>query len=205
MSDDARYLVYASDLNTIPNSGAFPSVKLHDSCIGAAPGCVPSDVVIATNCNNASLTSASISGDGQYVTYFCRTPFETNLYIQPTCIGGGGCSSIPMQIGTSYSQTQIVSNGGRYVAFMQQNPVIDGTQAGEVMVMVHDTCNGGPSGCVPKTVPVCVNSSGEFASQHCLLDGMSADGKYILFHTSAPNFSTFAEKSPSYVAVNPLF
>ena len=56
------------------------------------------------------------------------------------------------------------------------------------MVFVYESCIGGASGCVLRSVPVCLDASGASASSNCELAGMTSDGQYILFVSPATNF-----------------
>jgi hypothetical protein len=207
MSDDGRYIVYTRQASQV-----FPfvssAVMLHDSCIGAAPGCSPSDSLLADNCGNPA-----ISGDALNITYACpwnvQPVVEPEIYVQQTC-AGGSCTPSPLKISDSNrGEFPLVGNGGRFVVFEQRSPTIAGTQISESMVMVFDSCNGAGPGCTQRSAPICVTDTGEVANQSCSLGGISSDGKYVLLFTSATNFAPFSNLASgsklAIVAVNPLF
>jgi hypothetical protein len=190
-SANGRYLVYA-------NIGS--QIVLQDSCLGAAPGCAPLDTVESGPTTGLAPT---ISSDAQYIAWIGTISLGSSapLYLQATCLNSpSGCSTTPSQI-TSLAGPRgpvWVSTGGRFVAY--QGP--DGT------VNLYDSCHGGPSGCTPQTIPISVNASGALANSPAFLEGMSSDGKYILFSSGATNLLTTVPtnlSNVSYIALNPLF
>lgn len=52
--------------------------------------------------------------------------------------------------------------------------------------------------------PVCLNADGAVANGGCEFEGMTDDGKYILFYSVATNLTTGATGA-SYIAPNPLY
>jgi hypothetical protein len=198
LSDDGRYLPYTY-LAPI-NSGA--QIMLHDSCLGAPPGCSPSDAAVST----ANCGSPSISGDAQYVAYGC----VDGLKLQATCLNAlPSCNPASMQVdpgpGGPGGAFMIVSTGGRYVAYLS-SAAINGQTLNINMVFVFDSCIGAGSGCTQKSVPICLNSSGAVANSGCNLSGMTADGQYVVILSSATNLGeTVQNGSVAYIVKNPLF
>lgn len=192
-SADGRYLVYE-------NSNS--QIVLHDSCLGAPAGCAVSETVVS----DATMTcgSSSISSDGEYIAWMCST---SQVYLQATCHNASsGCSTTPSLIAHSsqYTQPLWVSTGGRFVTFQQFN-----APNGQDEVYLYDSCNGGPTGCTPQSIPISANASGALANNETFLVGMSSDGKYVLFSSQATNFTTIPAGAYgitiSYIALNPLF
>lgn len=122
-SDDARYSVFQQ-----PGPGTFGRVVvLHDSCLGASPGCVASDTVLSDP--SMDCAQPSISGDAQYAVYSCTNisppSIALNVYLQTTCAGISGCTSLKSQItfgattpNFQNSSYPAVSSGGRFIAFV---------------------------------------------------------------------------------------
>jgi trimeric autotransporter adhesin len=200
-SADARYMVFAQ---AMPSPGLGYEIVLHDSCLGAAPGCVASDTVISDT--SLSCTNPSISADAQYTTYSCTPPgTEGQIYFENTCAGAAGsCTPTAVQV-SSGSASEFhypfrISNGGRFVTYDIHGNSINGND----MVYVYDSCNGVASGCTPRTTPVCLNAKGA-AAETCTPFGMSDDGKYILFGSSATNLVQGVTRAADYIALNPLY
>jgi trimeric autotransporter adhesin len=203
LSDDGRYLAY---VGLIPNSPVGnKQIQLHDSCLGAPPGCSPSDSVIASS-PTASCQNASIGSDAQYVVYTCTE----GLALEATCLNAPpSCSTTPTSITTSVTgrfEPPAVSAGGRFVAYPGTGP-INGVPLTNPMVFVYDSCIGAASGCVQQSVPVCLNASGAVANDGCQLVSMTSDGQYILFSSSSTNLGSKIAQgtSISYIVKNPLF
>lgn len=202
-SSDGRYVVYGE--NQFPNAQTSYKVNLHDSCLGAAPGCAPFDTAVsATGCH-----SPSISSDAQYIVYICDyNPVTVGTFLQATCLqAASGCSTVPSPVTQPYpsfnQSTPLVSTGGRFVAFAGGGATIMGQLMNTSMVFVYDSCNGAAAGCVKQTVPVSLSSDGAVPNGDCTLAGMSTDGQYLLFSSSASNLTT--PSADAYIARNPLF
>ena len=73
-----------------------------------------------------------------------------------------------------------MSTGGRFVAYDAFNGTINGTPLLNPMVFVYESCLGAASGCVIRSVPVCLNARGAIANGNGELAGMTSDGQYIL-------------------------
>ena len=193
LSDDGRYLAYAN---------ANSQVILHDSCLGAAAGCSPSDSAISTS----GCSSASISNDANYVASNC-----SGLILQATCVNNPpSCNANPISVSPLQQlATPLVSTGGRYVSYEAANATIGGITLVNGMVFVYDSCIGAPSGCTTQSVPVCLNTTGAIANDVCRLVGMTPDGQYILFSSSATNLVPLpillSGPPYSYIVKNPLF
>jgi trimeric autotransporter adhesin len=219
LSGNGRYAVYSQ--KTSNQTNAATQVVLRDTCLGpsASPGCAPANTVIAsTNTSGATggCPMAVISSDAQYIAYQC----DSAVYLTSTCIGASGsCTPTNSQI-ASYDPNVVgipsdaagnfiitsVNDGGRFVTFSERGSTVAGTTINNRMTFVYDSCNGAPSGCVPQTVPMCLNSSGAVADGDCYLQGMSSDGQYMFFSSTASNFITLPTgvAGVSYVVKNPL-
>jgi hypothetical protein len=210
-SADARYAVFAQPQSISIMTG--PSeIVLHDTCLGAAPGCAPSDNVESDL--TKSCTDPVISGDAQFIAYSCG-----EVFIQNTCIGAAGsCTPTASQVTssnsglgqTSGSSADGLSAGGRFIVYETPEPTIAGQTLSNPMVFVYDTCNGASGQCTPRNAPVCLNSQGAVANQGCSGAQISDDGAYILFNSGSTNLDTRTNSingeliETSYIVPNPL-
>ena len=193
LSDDGRYLAYG-------NSN-YQSI-LHDSCLNAAPGCSPSNSPLTT-ASCITIITASISNDGGDVA----STGCARISLQATCLNNPpSCNTNPLSISPlSPTSGAIVSSGGRFVTYGVANGMVGSTQLTSVMAFVYDSCVGAASGCVPRSVPVCLNASGAVANAGCRLGGMSSDGQYILIYSWATNLGPTDGQTYAYLVKNPLF
>jgi hypothetical protein len=161
------------------------------------------------NCN-----FAAISSDAQYIAYICdNNLIAFPLFLQPTCVSSSpGCSSSPLQIAPAADPLGLwVSNGGRFTAYQfRLNPGVigNGNPNAQSVVALYDSCIGGPPGCTPQTINISANASGGLPNASAYLNGMSSDGKYILFWSAATNLVPSVTTNigeVSYVALNPLY
>ena len=207
LSGDARYLAYAQETVSTSSGTLQPLIVVHDTCLGAAPGCSPSDVQMTDG--STSCSYAFMSRDAAYVAYSCGNPSQ--VFLQQTCASSSGtCPPAASPITSpevESSNNPMVSTGGRYIALQAPAVVIVGEALSYSTVFVFDTCNGATGSCVPRGVEVCLNSSGALANSSCFLNGFSSDGKYILFSTDATNLIPIPSgvASVSYIVQNPLF
>lgn len=196
-SADGRYLVYQNTSSQI---------ILHDSCLGAAPGCSPSETTVSNT--SMACQSPAISPDAQYIAWSCTASGNTagTGYLQASCLGStNGCSTTPTTFSTSVQSSSPLwlSDAGAFVAFQ-------GSLNGLTEVYLYDSCSGIATGCTPQTVPVSVNASSAAANANCSLLGMSSNGQYVLFQSSATNLATLPSGLPgnaavAYIATSPIF
>jgi hypothetical protein len=76
---------------------------------------------------------------------------------------------------------------------------------------IADTCIGAPPGCQARIAYASLNSEGAIANADSDVEGMSDDGRYIFYTTSATNLApglpTGSPNSPyvyGYAVLNPL-
>ena len=120
---DGRFIVW--DMVAFDNSDfqiTTSQITLHDSCLGAAPGCVPSGQGIS----GLSLLCRGpfISRDAQYVSYQCRSndaSVSSVLYTQNTCARApSACVSTPQLLSLPeavHVNITASKSGGRFVFF----------------------------------------------------------------------------------------
>lgn len=142
----------------------------------------------------------------------CSVPTGcANVYVRDTCTGAAGCTPSTTLVslgndgsigncsggGSPGNQTNVsMSADGRYVSFgsisTNLTPDDQFTACGWEDIFVRDTCLGAAGACTPSTVRVSVadmpnlGSSGNGIS---VGNAMSADGHYIVFLSSATNFT----------------
>jgi hypothetical protein len=140
----------------------------------------------------------------------------TNITVVSPAPGGGTSNALPFGVGevlelvsvntsggalTSPNQEVTLAGGGRYVAFQAvANNVVPNDTNGKQDIVLRDTCVGAPAGCVPSTIPIALNNAGQQANDHSWWPTVSADGRYVVFETSATNMVTPDDNfSSSYV------
>ncbi|MFT3914336.1 MAG: hypothetical protein QM704_09530 [Anaeromyxobacteraceae bacterium] len=92
--------------------------------------------------------------------------------------------------GNGDSPDAAISASGRFVAFSStsSNLVAADTNT-QYDVYLRDTCLGAPVGCTPDTLLVSANLSGSSSGQECLLGGISADGRHVVFSSYAQDLT----------------
>jgi len=192
ISGDGRYVVFhSSATNLVPgDTNGQCDVFAHDRQTG-----VTSRVSVASDGTEANRRSyaPSISANGRYVAFQSAAsnlvPGTTNeardIFVHDLQTGETTRVSVASDgtEGDNRSQRPSISGDGRYVAFHSSatNLVPDDTN-GHSDVFVHDRQTG-------RTIRVSVASDGtqtrgERGSYH---PSISADGKYVAFHSWAPN------------------
>lgn len=202
ISSDARYSVYDVQQPASTNL----EVVFHDSCIGDTSGtCVSSDTVLSNTSDSCS--GSWMSGDGQYVVYACNS-YTSGFILQPTCAGQTSCTRSATQVPFGLNSGSFISGsgfkisaGGRFVAFSAAGGIAGDTNS---MAFVMDTCTGAPAGCTTRNAPICLTADGAVTNADCSVEGISADGKYILFYSNASNLVS-GVPGASYIATNPLY
>jgi hypothetical protein len=191
ISRDARYSVFDG--------------SMRDTCIGAAPGCVPATTPLILD-PQANCGQIAISRNAAYAAYICN---DEEIQVVNTCTQGvQGCSTAPIATISypsanvqylAFTQSVWISDSGRYVAWFGSSPSKLLRTA-----MVSDTCIGAASGCQLQTTFACLNTEGALANDFCYLDGMSDDGKYIYYHSAATNLAAGLGGYGSYTGTDVL-
>ncbi len=148
VSTDGRFVVFTSwATNLVPgDTNGGHDVVLHDTCIGAAAGCMPATirVSVGNNGNEADAASggpatagASISADGRFVAFGSRATnlvtSDTNgtfdIFIRDTCLGvPAGCTPSTVRLsvaldgteGDGRSDVPRITADGRFIVFQSQ-------------------------------------------------------------------------------------
>jgi len=104
--------------------------------------------------------------------------FTTEEYIYRLSVSTDGME------GNGQSYNTSISADGRYVAFSSEaDNLVSGDTNVETDVFVHDTQTG-------DTVRISVNSDGNESDGYCYRPCISADGRYVAFHSNASNLIT---------------
>ncbi len=81
-----------------------------------------------------------------------------------------------------------ISATGRYVAFQSAaTNLAPGPASGFQEIYERDTCIGGPLGCSPGTGRITITYDGSPVNGHSRASAISADGRYVVFESSATN------------------
>jgi hypothetical protein len=189
VSSTGRYVLFGSSPADVTgassNGNAYDYIR--DTCIGAAVGCVPQDILgtlAGPGVTQDSFTSdigdgnSSLSLDGRYVSFATYNQVissvpassQAQIYLTDTCIGAAsGCtpstiliSALPNGSATTLPNfASALAQSGRYVAFWSfATNLVGATTANQRHYYLRDTCIGAASGCTPGTQIVDINADG---------------------------------------------
>jgi Tol biopolymer transport system component len=146
--------------NLVPNdTNSSSDIFLRDTCIGASETCVPSTILVS-------------DGSG-------GTP------------ANGDSTNPVMNVVTSFTVTSPLDTpSGRFIAFQSSaDNLVAGDTNGKVDVFVRDTCVGVTGSCTPSTIRVSVASDGGEGNGDSMNPAISDNGNYLVFQSSATNFT----------------
>jgi archaellum component FlaF (FlaF/FlaG flagellin family) len=188
ISGDGRYVAFASrSSNLVPNDTNFDwDVFVHDMQTGSTTRV---SVDSAGGQSNGSSTAAAISADGRYVAFHSTAsnlvPGDTNntydVFVHDMATGvtdrvsldSAGAQANNNSMGAS------ISADGRYVAFQSQaTNLVPGDTNNAADLFVHDRVTGA-------TIRASVDSSGAQANAYSFWPILSADGRFVSFHSLA--------------------
>jgi Tol biopolymer transport system component len=195
-------------VNPPPGGGTSPSVRI--SIINPLPSGIGVLQMISvagdgTPGDGDSFTTPAISADGRYVALQSTS---TNLipgsasgfadiYLRDTCIGAAsGCTPSTTRISVNdsgelpngNSRSPAISADARYVLFdSSASNLVSGDTNGQSDVFMRSTCIGAPDGCVPHTFRVSLTNGGSEGNDDSRVGTVSADGRYVAFHSVATN------------------
>jgi len=180
-----------------PSPGGGTSSAVNFTVKSVAPGTVGvierSSVATDLTEGNADSGSPGMSADGRFVAFLSNaanlvpggTNGATQAFLRDTCIGAqAGCtpSVVLVSIATDGSQANqpvsgmAISENGRYTAFSSAaTNLVQGGTSGALNVFLHDTCFGGPAGCVPTTTLISPDVNDSFSPS------VSEDARYVAF------------------------
>ncbi len=213
-SANGRFVAFASAATTLigpgnDTNGAIKDVFLFDTCIGAT-GCTPGMKIVSVaddgTQGDGDSDQPSISADGRFVTFVSSATNllgpggDTNglrdIYVRDTC-AGQDVSCLPTTSRVSqgsepdgFSDSPGISGNGRYIVFRSAATNLLGAgndTNGKLDIFLRDTCAGQDVSCVPSTVRASVDSSGAEANNHNDRPAVSADGRYVVFESTATN------------------
>ena len=190
ISADGRYIAFESEADNLVagDTNGYSDIFVRDHNTG-----ITTRVSVSSSGgqgSNAS-TSPSISGDGRYVAFVSRasnlvagdTNGNSDIFVHDRNTGittrVNVNSSGGQAIGVSYSPS--ISADGRYVAFYSiASNLVSGDTNGQMDIFVHDRDTG-------ITTCVSVDSGGVLGNGSSYDPFISADGRYVVFDSSASN------------------
>jgi Tol biopolymer transport system component len=190
MTPDARYVAFSSDAGNLVagDTNGKGDVFVHDRATGSIERVsVASD---GTEADNWSY-GASISADGRYVAFYSYATtlvsgeqhYYSHVYLHDRALHTTERVSIASD-GTpanSYSHNPSVSADGRYVTFNSSaSNLVNGDSNGKTDVFVRDRVAG-------TTERVSLAADGTQANGDSGALQVSADGRYVLFQSTASN------------------
>jgi Tol biopolymer transport system component len=209
ISATGRFVVFQSTgTNLVSQQVITPweNIYLTDTCIGASQPCTPSTQLVSVSADgttggNWQSRVSTVSRDGRYVAFdsgatnlLANTPSVCNnvsncVYLRDTCMGvTSGCtpqtilgSILPGESGYG-AALPVINASGRYLTFDSNAPPSNLPQT-----YLRDWCVGAPSGCVPNTIPISVNSIGAYANEGAKPQSLSDDGRFVGFVSYSTN------------------
>ena len=193
ISADGRYVAFHSGArNLVPgDTNGTWDIYLHDRTTGTTRRVSVND---AGQQDNNSSVAPTLSADGRYVAFYSiasnLVPGDTNgtwdVFVHDNVAGGTVRVSVDSAgaEANSNSYAPSISGDGRYVAFysLASNLIADDTNR-IIDVFVHDTTTG-------TTSRVSVDSAGAESNGASVNPSISADGRYVAFHSLATNLVT---------------
>ncbi len=178
----------------------------------------------ASAASSSGPLSPAINSDHRYLAFVAPVPDPesnastgpTNVYLRDTCAGAAAnCVPTTTLISVAAdgstadgsSSAPSISADGRYVSFVSaaDNLIAGGSGgAGAGDIFVRDTCNGAPTGCVPATSLISLAADGSFANGPSDSPYISANGRYVVFHSTATNLVPNAVSSSPAIYMRDL-
>lgn len=197
LSANGRYIAFRSSFKEFTNDTNDSSdVFIQDLVTGQFFfASVSSDEVLG-NGNSSLLDAPAISADGRFIVFSSDAtnlvPGDTNgeldLFLRDTVAGTTTRISLdangnqsPANLFSNVQYRPSISADGRFVAF-QSEAQLAGVPTGGDDVFVRDTVAG-------TTTIVSVNSSGTQADAPSSSPSISADGRFVVFHSLARNLA----------------
>jgi Putative Ig domain/Fibronectin type III domain/WD40-like Beta Propeller Repeat len=198
ISANGRYVAfvsYASNLVAGDTNGS-PDVFVHDMVTGATTRVsVASD---GTQANDYSWNVPAISADGRYVAFYSSasnlvvgdTNNSTDVFVHDTVAGTttrvstatGGTQA------NNNSRSVAISADGNYVAFASDaSNLVAGDTNNATDVFMHDMATGATTRVSVATGGTQANNTSDGSTNSENPPSISADGRYIAFHSDASN------------------
>ncbi len=191
ISDDGRFVAFSSAANNLVGGADDPNVEdifVHDRVTGEVTlVSVSSDGVAG----NGHSQFPSISADGRFVAFRSSasnladndTNPEIDIFVHDRQTGETNLVSVNSSgvAGLGRASDPAISADGRFVAFASQAAdLVANDTNGREDIFVHDRQTG-------QTTLVSVSSQGIQGDSFSLSPDLSADGRYVVFHSYATN------------------
>jgi uncharacterized repeat protein (TIGR01451 family) len=162
---------------------------------------------------NGTLQASPMSGDGRFVVFVSSDPNvispatdgALNIYVRDTCVGASSCapttfvaSTGPTGAADQNSVSPSISSNGRVVAFMSVSFILAPPASG-FQIYARDTCFGAPAGCIPSTVLVSADNSGNQGNGFSDHPSVSGDGRFVAFESSSNNLVPTSSNSNTQI------
>ncbi len=163
----------------------------------------------------AALRQQAISADGRFVAFASDasnlvagdTNLATDVFLHDRDADEDGVFDEPgaiamVRVSVASDGTQAdavifgslrpsISVNGRFVAFVSDaDNLVAGDTNSHPDIFLRDTCLGSPPGCAPSTERISVSSDGTQSNEFSFSPTMSADGRFVSFHSGANNLVT---------------
>ncbi len=202
ISADGRYISFVSRATNLVtgDTNNFEDIFVHDRDTGAnvrasvGPGGAESD---------RWSYGPEISSDGRYVAFYSDAtnlvPADTNgvedIFLHDTQTGTTTRVSVASDgsEANGVSDALAISGDGRYVAFSSEaTNLVSGDTNNDPDTFVRDTQTN-------TTIRVSVAADGSEANRSSTLTGMSRDGRYVLFYSTADNLVPEASNAKEHL------
>ncbi len=203
LSADGRYVVFGSIAkDLVPDDTNYgEDVFLRDTCIGAAPGCLPSTERVSKGDVPVQFdggTKAVISANGRYIAFIATGKY---VLVRDTCRGASDpCIPVTVNASPTYDGAGLydgtrevaISPDGRFVEFLNSAGNIVPEDTNNAMdAFLRDTCLGALQDCTPQTIRISMAMDGTQANgdsgytQRML--GVGNHGSTVVFASDSTN------------------
>ncbi len=212
ISSDGRFVAFYSTAANLVPQGAFGSIFVRDTCLGAV-NCSPETFAVdlapdGSAPNAAAESQVAISADGRFVAFASSATnlltsvpssnsSQPNVYVRDLCLGiDAPASCVPHtdlvsiavtgDSAAGISTSPSLSADGRFVAFLFTPPNLVAGAVSANAVYVRDTCASATSApaCLPHTYAASASLPAPSA-QNLADPFISANGRYVAFDASA--------------------
>lgn len=194
LSEDGRYIAFYSSASNLVSgdTNGVSDVFVRDIQAGTTRRV---SVSSGGTQSNAPSYDAAISANGRYVTFISLatnltalsdTPntYDVFLHDLQTGVTSGVSVSMNNTLGVRHSYHQTISADGRYIAFNSDvNNLVPNDLNARGDIFVRDMQTG-------QTSRISVGAGGVEANGPSFYTGISDDGRYVTFHSSASNLVT---------------
>jgi Tol biopolymer transport system component len=192
VSDDGRFVIFRSwSWNLVPgDTNIAPDVFLRDRLLGTTERISVSSSGVQGN-DGSGIFGYAISPDGRYVVFYSEAsnlvPGDVNnaadVFLRDRLNGTTELVSLDSSAGQGNAKSEYpcISADGRHVAFDSlATNLVPGDTNGKADVFLRDLWTG-------QTQRVSVSSSGSQSNGDSMAPSISADGRYVAFHSNGNN------------------